>query len=1720
MSDFDRLLSSGNSHKREKKEKKKREKAEELKKLFLAPQKTSPSSKKPERNTTCIPMADIDSLINTSPPKLGTYVRKNTDPPPPRFLCSDTPDFCNKGAGVSAASRQMQQFQFSGKGQNSLNFGADVILHKSTTPFTPVRSSRGEVKLCNALIADGGAPATILPESSEHRFPMLKEMKKRLESAEQVCKNFIRAAETPTKSGDTNAAKRFSRMGASVLGPYEPSHVRRMSGSVEIPKAKAEPFEQAFPSVSLKDVQPIYSIPPVTPQPLLFAPLPPPLEHSEIRKRAPKQLPSFDRGKYSKQVLGKELFEAWLYTIDGNNNNNNNECNSKVTKTLANECTLRAYRHSTRSSSNNSGNSSGSNSSSSSSAGNVKGTLSKGMNRAFVPFPYALPPMTGQTDMQGSFFRDPKGTMGSILGTLAQPNVTHSEALLQMNSLIEISQVVFDVSLYASPRSLVKTLRPFLLSRISVLRLACLRAIKGFMKVREVAVQLKQTDTHFFIARELFRDKTGKYDTEERDEALVIVRLSVPLLLAETPKSYIQALCSIISTAVPKDADPFIFNTLETLCEMSILATKPTSECNGFRALVKAAINPTFRNYAVNIANVLLTIYTSKPSRNMLFDGELLRLFAAFLIPKREIAPHTSSLNDFLTTEPPPAFQVHAQQTFSSLSSNIPIATTTFAKAPTTPALKEQLSDQRQNPTTPMKAAQKPAQTAPPLASSSRTTTAGSTTPATATAAVVGRMPTPTGTAASPRTATITATTTATSGTQSALSRKILPAQDIEKLTDIMSSSEKLFRYQCMCGLCFLRSALQKFSGVTLLNTSIFGTLFRFLPTHHYDIIEHVLRVLMESVQISIPDLGSDEELTKMKDLDTIKHFLQAHFYVEEETKTNTMSAFRTPIYVSMIHNGVLECLVDIGLNDEAENGAGDHGANAETTVIPRRRVQLLALVFLGEILSISTRLPYTLGAKVQSLPELIVKAAKRTPNSANALTVIDYLLEYHKAKSRTINYDQRVQEIKRECDWGLTFDAVLKKISESRVLDNKDPLKWNWVLINELAEGALTNSALSEYASSVGFYKRVFAFFMPKEKQYSRLSLNDENERYMRCLFLIISSMLGGSPEMEQILTNFLSQVAEEFGQFNAELQRLKSPKEPGEQKSPKGSDERGWLSAATVSSAQTMFVSYFEIIGFMCASERGLYLVTNAMLFPVLVELEQNTDSHVVIRLILNAVKYKLPPAGKVLLELAYEKSSPHIMVSIIKTLENVVENDPEAFKNSIGIIFRLLGDFRISRKAFSLLCRACEKEELIDAILDFMKDQAAASKKKDSEISFDQFKQFAPDSIKVVYRFFSRDRGVMMFQTQLEALLKRWWQEDAVAFQLKTDELIATATKTTIEYPPHLLGELARCEQGCNIVENRGYMDTLVGVVTDPRSFITVRRAALFTLGVIGSSEMGFSRLVGRSAHSATFETVLAALQAPNLSLRESAYFAITLFAHSDAGRRALRRSGWAAPLPDLELFIPFPELAPQASTSTPLPKTRSIDFARMADHHVPIGCFSNHFIATKLLTVPRSPWSLRSTHTAPPLVQFGDARDRILEEVQHLMNRVSEEAAMKALTRLRSTVPQSLFFSPLLARQIFVLLQEVSSFTPGIRKKIFFLFTDGIPQALVPNYFKQFIPLPRPIATFHHVSYDSETKSPRNDQVLNGIMSCAFAPSCAKTNSPIIFSGKHLSNFSQK
>ncbi|CBN77350.1 conserved unknown protein [Ectocarpus siliculosus] len=287
----------------------------------------------------------------------------------------------------------------------------------------------------------------------------------------------------------------------------------------------------------------------------------------------------------------------------------------------------------------------------------------------------------------------------------------------------------------------------------------------------------------------------------------------------------------------------------------------------------------------------------------------------------------------------------------------------------------------------------------------------------------------------------------------------------------------------------------------------------------------------------------------------------------------------------------------------------------------------------------------------------------------------------------------------------------------------------------------------------------------------------------------------------------------------------------------------------------------------------------------------------------------------------------------------------------------------------------------------------------------------------------------RWVFTNQPQSEDTISTQVVENSSVTYLKAVEMTISLKDmgpAGILLPPHLYGELAKTERGCELLQKHGDLNNLLHIARNSGAAADDRKGALWAVAHVSSWPLGLALLeelrgdvVGMLLKMCTSES--------HLSVWGTLFCVVSLVARTARGRAAIRAAGW--------------ESARDPSTSAFLPQDPTVLFQPV-------------------------PWEFEGSLTrgldqqpGDPIIDnlrkdLGRTRDAdILDQVVKLSSHISRKEAMRKLSRMRKDKAFKESFTNSLP--VFLLVHQLLadySFSLPMRRYIFELFEQVAPGSL--------------------------------------------------------------------
>jgi rapamycin-insensitive companion of mTOR len=487
-------------------------------------------------------------------------------------------------------------------------------------------------------------------------------------------------------------------------------------------------------------------------------------------------------------------------------------------------------------------------------------------------------------------------------------------------------------------------------------------------------------------------------------------------------------------------------------------------------------------------------------------------------------------------------------------------------------------------------------------------------------------------------------------------------------------------------------------------------------------------------------------------------------------TDHNLLDNFLVVVCMALLHCGLAQALIIMGMDNNKTN----------VDVAPR------ATELLMELMKLASRLfPDKTYAKLMAVPALVdvaatsmrsslqwersqsMKAAqmlRHLASTVNCLNIVQIpptcqngahlAAELMAGTNRVSNNGQSlssqgycrssrqrlVYQLKVAMDAQMSRQEMNNMLERSKVLKDKDYLKWDWNVITDLLEGPLTNPArLSEVLKTNKFIKRVSGFFRcdPGDKGYfAHMWWIPDHVPYLRTACTLYTLLLHNSDGQDFLLSDRRGKICEMISNemhSTLEHSNKNSPRAHGRSfidgsnspsVSPRNSSPNliqgiNMNMGARLMSQQSLFSlegcsrqmvrEYFTLLGLMSSSPQGLQMMSNAEIFgKYLNQLAKRQDLDYVSRLVLVSLDYTIDGPSRRLLQIWMgmpDSTSLALRLYTVTILRALMRADVPDFLNwGVDQLVTLLHDPHDSvvELVLSVLDEASKSRNFLDEIV----------------------------------------------------------------------------------------------------------------------------------------------------------------------------------------------------------------------------------------------------------------------------------------------------------------------------------------------------------------------------------------------------------------------------------
>ncbi|XP_062867230.1 rapamycin-insensitive companion of mTOR [Trichomycterus rosablanca] len=574
--------------------------------------------------------------------------------------------------------------------------------------------------------------------------------------------------------------------------------------------------------------------------------------------------------------------------------------------------------------------------------------------------------------------------------------------------------------------------------------------------------------------------------------------------------------------------------------------------------------------------------------------------------------------------------------------------------------------------------------------------------------------------------------------------------------------------------------------------------------------------------------------------------------------------------------------------------------------------VSICATILLGELLHMAnTILPHSHSHHLHCLPTLMNMAASfdiPQEKRLRASAAVNYLKRFHERKKRgpkpnSLYLDHivrksaaaqccREQHLRPQKDIYVikdTEEALMMNLRDSHILNHKQNLNWNWVLIATILKWPNVNLRNNKDEQMHRFVRRLLFFYKPSSKLYASLELDHSKAKQLTSVGCQFIEFLLESDEDGQ---GYLEDLVKDIVQWLSSSSGIKTDR---------SLQSNGLLN--------TLSQHYFLFLGTLSAHPSGVKLLEKCSVFQCLLNLCSLKNQDHLLKLTVSTLDYSRDGLARVILSKILTAATDNCRLYATKHLRVLLRANVEFFSNwGIELLVTQLHDRNkaVSMEALDILDEACEDKANLHALIQLKPALTHLGDK----------------GVLLLLRFLSIPKGFSYLNERgyVTKQLEKWQKEynlkyvDLIEEQL--NEALTTYRKPVdgdnyvrrsnqrlqrpnVYVPVHLYGQLVHDKTGCHLLEAQNVVPdlsyTVRSPVLDTWEGIKQLKAALWALGNVGTSNWGLNLL---QEENVIPDVIALAHHCEVLSIRGTCLYVLGLISKTKQGCELLKLQGWDA------------------------------------------------------------------------------------------------------------------------------------------------------------------------------------------------------------------------------
>ncbi|XP_017272781.1 rapamycin-insensitive companion of mTOR isoform X3 [Kryptolebias marmoratus] len=610
-------------------------------------------------------------------------------------------------------------------------------------------------------------------------------------------------------------------------------------------------------------------------------------------------------------------------------------------------------------------------------------------------------------------------------------------------------------------------------------------------------------------------------------------------------------------------------------------------------------------------------------------------------------------------------------------------------------------------------------------------------------------------------------------------------------------------------------------------------------------------------------------------------------------SRPDLMDNYLAFVLSAFITSGLLEGLVEVVTSSDDQ-------------------LAIRATILLGDLLHMAnTILPHSHSHHLHCLPTLINMAASfdiPQEKRLRASAAVNNLKRFHEKKKRGLKphslyldhiirksvstHNRRDSHSRSQRDIYIikdTEETLMINLRESQILNHKQNLEWNWLLIATILKWPNVNLRNNKDEQMHRFVRRLLYFYKPSSKLYAGLALDHVKARQLTVVGCQFMEFLMDSDEDGQ---GYLEDLVRDMVLWLSSCSGLKP--------------ERSLQSNGLLT---TLSQHYFLFLGTLSAHPQGVKLLEKCGLFQCLLNLCSVKNQDAVLKLAVSTLDYSRDGLARVILSKVLTAATDVCRLYATKHLRVMLRAGVEFFSSwGMELLVTQLHDHSkaVSMEALDILDEACEDKANLHALIQL---KPAVSHLGDK-------------GLLLLLRFLSIPKGFSYLNERgyVSKQLDKWHKEynlkyvDLIEEQL--NEALTTYRKPVdgdnyvrrsnqrlqrpnVYLPVHLYGQLVHDKTGCHLLEAQNVVPDLSYMVRSPMldnwEGIKQLKAALWALGNIGSSNWGLNLL---QEENVIPDILTMAQHCEVLSVRGTCVYVLGVISKTKQGCEVLKQYGWDA------------------------------------------------------------------------------------------------------------------------------------------------------------------------------------------------------------------------------